>query len=187
MAFAYAIHPDQIAGLPEALQSASFDIDGRADAEGEPSLAQMQEMIQTLLADRFALHFHREQRSLPIYAMRIAKGGPKLTPASPGEQLDQRANGNGSSLTQTYTGASIADFLLGMQFFLNRPTVDETGLTGRYDITLTYTPNEASTTNPHAAPGIFTAIQEQLGLKLEATKGPVQVFVIDHIEQPSAN
>ena len=86
------------------------------------------------------------------------------------------------------TSHADADFVLDMQFFLDdRPLVDQTGLTGRYDITLRYTHDEANATDPDAPPGLFTAIQEQLGLKLDAVKAPTDVFVIDHVEQPSPN
>ena len=81
----------------------------------------------------------------------------------------------------------MADFILGMQFFFDRPLVDQTGIPGRHDFTLRYTYDEAHATDPNAPPGLFTAIQEQLGLKLNAVKAPIDVFVIDHIERPSAN
>jgi uncharacterized protein (TIGR03435 family) len=193
IAFAYAVERHQIAGAPDWLRTTAFDITGRADIEGEPSLPQMQEMIQKLLADRFALRFHREQRVLPVYAIRIAKGGPKLPPAAhPTAQPDQQGQSHAGTFTQTYTSVTIADFILGMQFMLDRPLVDQTGLTGRYDFTFSYTPNETAATSPNAtspnaAPGIFTALPEQLGLKLEATKAPTQTLVIDHVAQPTPN
>ena len=81
----------------------------------------------------------------------------------------------------------MADFILGMQFFFDRPLVDQTGISGRHDFTLRYTYDEAHATDPNAPPGLFTAIQEQLGLKLDAVKAPIDVFAIDRVEQPSAN
>jgi uncharacterized protein (TIGR03435 family) len=81
----------------------------------------------------------------------------------------------------------MSDFVLGMQFFLDRPIVDQTGLTGRYDIKLHYAPDESRVTDPNAPPGLFTAIQQQLGLKLDATKALTDVFVIDHAERPTPN
>ena len=86
-----------------------------------------------------------------------------------------------------FTNNSMADFALGMQSFLDRLVVDETGLTGKYDFVLKWTPDETNGNDPHEAPGIFTAVQEQLGLKLEPTKGPADVLVIDHVERPSEN
>ena len=186
--FAYSIHHLQIVDAPDWLFHTAFDIDGKTDIPGEPNLRQQQEMIQKLLADRFQLHFHREKRALSVYAIQVAKGGPKLTPAAnPAAQPDQEAEGHGTEITQIYTSASIPDLILGMQFFLDRPLVDQTGLTGRYDMRLRYTYDLSATTDPNAPPGIFTAIQEQLGLKLDPVKAPTDVFVIDHVEQPSEN
>jgi uncharacterized protein (TIGR03435 family) len=81
----------------------------------------------------------------------------------------------------------MSDFALGMQAFLDRPVVDETGLTGRYNFVLKWTPDESNTSDPNAPPGIFTAVQQQLGLKLEPTKGPADILVIDRVEMPSPN
>lgn len=189
MQFAYVIHPRQIADAPDWALHDRWDIEGTTDTPGEPSLRQFQEMVQKLLADRFQLHFRREQRELSVYALRAAKGGPKLTPtANPKAEPDQEARSHGTELTQTYSSTSIPEFIMGMQFFVpDRPLVDQTDLAGRYDITLRYTPDESKSTDPDAPPGLFTAIQEQLGLKLEPVKAPIDVFVIDHVEQPSAN
>lgn len=189
MLFAYSIHSTQIANAPEWALHDRWDIEGKIDTPGQPDLHQMQEMLQKLLADRFQLDFRRDKRELPIYAIRIARGGPKLTPAVHPESLaDQNADVHGTDVTQIYTSASIGDFVLGMQFFLSdRPIVDQTQLTGRYDIRLRYTSDEAHATDPNAPPGLFTAAQEQLGLKLEPMKAPVEVFVIDHVDRPSAN
>ncbi len=189
MQFAYAIHPHQIVGAPSWVFASRYDIEGTTDTPGEPDLHQQQEMLQKLLADRFDLHFAREKRDLSVYAIRIAKGGAKLTPAAnPAAEPGQNANGHGSELTQIYTSVAMSDFAMGMQFFVpDRPIVDQTGLTGRYDIRLRYTKDDSTSTDPNAPPGLFTAIQEQLGLKLEPVKAPVDVFVIDRVEQPSAN
>jgi len=189
MSFAYSLHPKEIVGAPDWAKNDRWDIEGKIDTPGQPDLHQMQEMLQKLLADRFQLHFTREKRELPVYAIRIAKGGPKLTPAAhPDALANQGASGSGPDLTQWYTNVSIGDFILGMQFFIpDRPIVDQTGLTGKYDIRLHYTPDEARSTDANAQPGIFTAIQDQLGLKLEPVKAPVDVFVIDRVERPGEN
>ncbi len=186
--FAYSIDRRQIVGLPDWTDHAPYDIEGTTDTPGEPSLRQQQEMVAKLLADRFKLHFQREKRELPVYAIRVIKGGPKLKPAAdPDAQPDQGGNGRGTEQTVTYTSASMADFAFGEQFFFDRPIIDQTGLTGRYDFSIRYTWDETKSTDPNAPPGIFTAIQEQLGLKLVPTKAPVDVLVIDHVAQPSAN
>ena len=186
--FAYSIHPKQIVDAPPWTDKDRFDILGTNDTPGEPSLHQQQEMLQKLLADRFGLKFHRDKRELSVYAIQIAKGGPKLkAPAHPELEADQEGNGHGTEMTDNYTNPNMGDFILGEQFFLDRPIVDQTGLKGRYDFSIRYTVDEAKATDPNAPPGIFTAVQEQVGLKFEPTKASADVFVIDHVEQPSAN
>jgi uncharacterized protein (TIGR03435 family) len=188
MMFAYSLNQHQVAGLPPWAETAHFDIEGTVDTPGEPNLHQQQEMLQKILADRFQLKFHKEKRELSVYAIQVAKGGPRLTPASnPDAQPDQEGDGHGTEMTQIYTSASIADFILGMQFFLDRPIVNQTSLTGRYDFKLRYTYDVAHSTDPNAPPGLFTAVQEQLGLKFEPVKAPIDVYVIDTLERPSAN
>jgi bla regulator protein BlaR1 len=173
MMFAYAMDKHQIVDMPDWVDGAAYDIEGTVDTAGEPNLRQQQEMIRKLLADRFQLRLHRDKRELSVYAIRIAKGGPKLIPAAnPAAEPDQDAKSHGTEVTVTITSASVADFILGMQFFLDRPLVDQTGLTGRYDFSLRYTYDETHATDPDAPPGKFTAIQEQLGLKLDTVKGP---------------
>lgn len=189
VSFAYAVHRKQIVDGPPWLETERFDIDGQADQPGVANLHQVQEMLQKLLADRFGLKLHREKRNLAIYAVTLAKGGLKLTP-SPKNTYGlptQSGHGQGGQQQRKFTNNSMSDFALGMQAYMDRPVVDETGLPGRYDFTLRWTPDNVPTNEPGAPPGIFTAIQEQLGLKLEATKGPADVLVIDHIEKPSAN
>ncbi len=188
MQFAYAIYWRQIVDAPDWVFHERYDIEGKTDIEGEPNLRQQQEMLQKLLANRFGLKFHRDKREFSVYAIRIAKGGPKLTAAAnPDAQPDQDATGNGTELTQIYTSSSMAHFAMGMQFFLDRPIVDQTELTGLYDFKLRYTPDESHTADPNAPPGIFTAIQQELGLKLEATKAFIDAFVIDHADKPTPN
>lgn len=189
MMYAFSIDPHQVVDAPEWASKTAFDVEGVTDTPGEPNRVQQQEMIQKLLADRFGLKFHREQRPLNVYAIQVAKGGPKLTPtAHPQRQSTQRGRYEGATLVLTMGSATMSDFVLDMQFAgLDRPLIDRTGLKGQYDITLRYTPEESRNTDPNAAPGIFTAIQEQLGLKLQPMKAPVDVLVIDRVEKPSEN
>jgi uncharacterized protein (TIGR03435 family) len=188
MMFAYSIDKHQVVNAPAWGASTRFDIEGTTDTPGEPNLHQQQEMLQRLLSDRFGLKLHREKRELPVYAIEMAKGGAKLKPpAHPDAEPDQEASGHGTDVTVTVTNATMADFILGMQFFFDRPMVDRTGISGRHDITLRYNPDETNAPAPNGPPGLFTAIQEQLGLKLNAVKAPIDVFVIDQVEAPSAN
>jgi uncharacterized protein (TIGR03435 family) len=190
LAAAYGIHVRQVVDGPSWLGNDRYDISGVADVEGEPSLKQMQEMLQKLLADRFRLNVHREKRQLSVYAVTVLKTGPKLTKSKgdPNGSPDQEGSEHGTQTASKFTNTSMADFAFIMQFFLDRPMVDQTGLTGRYDFSLRWTFDETqASSDPNAVPGIFTAIQEQIGLKLEAVKAQADVIVIDHVERPSAN
>jgi uncharacterized protein (TIGR03435 family) len=189
IAAAYGIHPKQIVDGPDWGTKEHWDIKGVPDVEGEPSWTQYQEMLQKLLAERFGLKFHRAQRDLSIFAITVAKGGPKLavSKSDPNGLLDQTGNNNGVEQTWRYTNNSMADFAQGLHDFLDRPAVDETGLKGKFDFGLAWSVDGAVNNDPKAPPGFFTAVQEQLGLKIEPTKGPAEVLVIEHVEQPSAN
>jgi uncharacterized protein (TIGR03435 family) len=193
--FAYEVHPRQITKAPAWLDSDKYDLTAKPDIEGQPSLKQMRVMTQKLLADRFQLVFHREKVELPVYAVTVAKGGLKLT------ANDTNPNGNpgygGGPAGMRVVNSTIAEFI---SFVLNDavalPVVDQTGLgSARYNFTLKWTPDAAqaqpgaapAAANADAPPDIFTAMQQQLGLKLESTKAPMEVMVIDHVEKPSPN
>ena len=185
VAFAYGIDSTQIIGAPAWSDGSLYDVDGVPDVDGIPNVKQMRGMFQSLLADRFKLTFHREKRTLSVFAITVAKGGPKLTKsASAATDPTPFYSGNG---TLRVTNNSLADIADVMKFFVERPVVDQTGLSGRFDFLLKWSPDEAQSSDPNAPPGFFTAIQEQLGLKLEPVKAPVDVIVIDHVERPSAN
>jgi len=189
ISIAYAVHQKQIADGPAWLATEKFDIDGQADQPGVANLHQIQEMLQKLLAARFDLKLHRDKRDLSIYAIKLAKGGPKMTRSADTAYglPSQSGHGQGSQQQRKFANNTMSDFALGMQAYMDRPVVDETGLPGRYDFTLRWTPYNSQTNEPNAAPDIFTAIQEELGLKLEATKGPADVLIVDHVARPSPN
>jgi uncharacterized protein (TIGR03435 family) len=148
-------------------------------------------MYQKLLADRFKLTFHREKRELPAYAITVTKGGPKLAKSlgDPNGLPDETGDSDRMGITMRYTNVSMDDLAGNLQAMVGdgKPVVDQTGLTGRFDFTLKWTREQTPSTDPNASPGLFTAIQEQLGLKLEPVRAPVDVIVIDHVERPSAN
>jgi uncharacterized protein (TIGR03435 family) len=189
IAFAYGLNEKQISGGPTWLGTDRFDIDGVPDIEGTPSLKQQQGMVKKLLADRLMMTFHREKKELSVYAITVGKSGPKLT-KSVGDLIgmpSQDAEQHGTELAMKFKNMSMADFAMCMQFFLDRPIVDQTGLVGKYDFNLRWSFDETGSSDPNAAPGLFTAVQEQDGLKLEAVKAQVDVIVIDKVERPSAN
>ncbi len=154
-------------------------------------------MLRTLLADRFKLAFHREPRDFSIYALEIAKGGAKLKPstAAPTDQPAVVSTVYPQRILMPAHNVSMADFVSVLQrAILDRPVVDKTGLTGRFDFNLEWAPDEsqfggdvgaASSDTP--VPPFFTAIQQQLGLRLEATRGPIETIVVDQAEHPSAD
>jgi len=187
--FAYGIQKSQLADEPAWTDADRYDVNGVSDVAGDPNTKQLQGMVQELLVDRFGLEFHREQRELPVYAITLAKGGAKLTKSAgdPNGQMDENGSGNGTARSLMFTNSSMGDFGMVMQFMVDRPMVDRTGLTGRYDFVLRFTSDETRATDPNAPPGLFTAVQEQLGLKLDAVKAPAEVLVVDKLERPSAN
>jgi uncharacterized protein (TIGR03435 family) len=189
ISLAYNLHKSQVIGGPAWLDSDRYDVDGVPDTEGQPSMSQMQLMFQELLADRFALKFHHDKRELPVYVITIAKGGPKLrtSNADPMHPPDVTGGGSASQQTMKFTNITMAGFTLEMLFQLGKPVLDQTGLTGHYDFTLQWARDDASPADPNAPPGFFTAIQEQLGLKMEPKKDLADVLIIDHAEKPSEN
>jgi uncharacterized protein (TIGR03435 family) len=188
-----------IIGVPEWANSDAFDIE--AKAEGAPlSQDQMRLMVRSLLADRFKLKAHIEKRELPVYELVVVKSGPKLKPAdlqSDGKrQLIGMPSPSGSlTLKMTNTRTSLSNLSSMLQSYAGRPIIDKTGLDGQFDVSLQFTPETLSAApaagNPSppdpSGASLFTAVQEQLGLKLEPAKGQVEVLQIDSVERPSEN
>ena len=195
---AYNVQDKQLLGAPAWVFTDKYDIAAQPDTPGAPNQAQLKAMIQKLLADRFQLKFHKDQKELSAYVLTVAKGGPKM------KKSDADPNGLGGRFFRglgvlTVTNSSMADFCDLMQSaVLDRPVVDHTELPGKWDFLLKWTPDESQfggmgikvpppSDAPDAPPPLFTAIQEQIGLKLDAGKAQVPVLVIDHAEKPSAN
>ena len=223
---AYGVEDNQIIGGPAWIDSDQYEVTAKmdpADVEAFGKLSPQeaakaeQHMRQAMLADRFHLTLHRETRDLPVYALVVAKGGSKLHAATPGDTYangfkgpDGRSGagmirmGLGELICQAVPMENLARILSDR---LGRHVLDKTGLTGNYDFTLKWAPDEGQAPMFHGAPGgpgpgagpnnpppadsnapsLFTALQEQLGLKLDSQKGPVEVLVIDHADKPSAN
>jgi uncharacterized protein (TIGR03435 family) len=201
IAFAYGLHSKQIVGGPDWFGVDLFDIEAKPDAEGRPNLKQMGTMVQKLLAERFKLTFHHDQRELSVYVVGVATGGPKMTKSTAAANDPQgfQFRGLGDLIVRNMT---MKDFASWMQSgVMDRPVVDQTGLTDRYDFTLKWTPDDSQfaqfrgagvsvtppTDDPKAPPSLYTAITEQIGLKMGPAKAPDDVIVIDHVEKPSAN
>ena len=189
ISFAYAVHQSQIVDAPSWVAHDRFDIRGVPDVPGYPDLKQYQMMVQKLLTDRFHLQFRRDQRELTVYAITVLKSGSKITKSAgdPDGLPDQTGYGKGGAQIMKFTNNTMSDLALCMQEYLDKPVLDNTGLKGRYDFTLTWTPDMTAVSDTSTAPGVFTAFQEQLGLKLQLTKEPTGVLVVERIERPSDN
>jgi uncharacterized protein (TIGR03435 family) len=175
--------------VPGWLDTDRFDIVAKADMEGTPNNAQVRVMLQKLLADRLNLRVHLEKKEAAIYALTVQSSGPKLTRSTsdpngpaPGGMTRQPGHWHVTALN-----VNMETFAGGLQGILDQPVMDRTGLSGRFDITLDWAPDESAFDSAAAFPDLFTALKDQLGLKLESTKGLVDILVIDHIEKPSEN
>ena len=197
--FANGIHPRQISNGPSWMDSERYDVTIKPDQEGLPTIAQMRVLVRKLLADRFKLVSHREKKQLSVYAITEAKGGPKLS-RHEGPESKQPSFGFGRGMLniRNSTMTEFAGFLQAN--ILDQPVVDQTGLTDRFDFTVRYTPDAAQLANlpagvppppptneAEAPPDLFTAFQQQVGLKLESKKALVDVVVVDSVERPSDN
>jgi uncharacterized protein (TIGR03435 family) len=190
MEWAYDMPQKQILDGPAWMGSTRFDIQATTDAEtdamlrglsGERDREVKRGMVRRLLEDRFAMKLHRETRTLPAYDLVVAKGGSKLE--------ESKASGKSFGVGRAYFHAEgLTMDLIAEQLsqIAGRVVVDKTGLDGRYDLKLKWTPDDAPAT-PDSSPSLFTAIEEQLGLQLKAAKEPVAVLVVDHVEAPSPN
>jgi uncharacterized protein (TIGR03435 family) len=198
LTFAYGVHGRQIIGGQPWITADKFDIQSQPDLEGAPNDKQLKAMVQKLLTDRFKLAFHQEQKELSVYALVVAKGGPKLTKSQgdPNGLPGLFFRGLGVLPCQNATMADLAGVLQGA--VLDRPVVDQTGLQGRFDFMLKWTPDESQfgglgvkvpppSNAADAPPNLFAAVQDELGLKLDSTKASVNVLVLDRVEKPSEN
>jgi uncharacterized protein (TIGR03435 family) len=174
-----------MSGGPNWLASDRFTIEAKAAEPLPPwpeSNTQLSLMLQSLLEDRFKLAVHWETKEAVVYDLVLARGGPKVKQADAAE-----SSGFGMEQGRIRSMALPLGYLAtNLAYLLGRTVIDKTGLAGKYSYTLTYTPDDAPPGDA-SGPSIFTALQEQLGLKLESTKGPVEFLVIDHVEKPDAN
>jgi uncharacterized protein (TIGR03435 family) len=197
IAAAYELNPEAISGGPSWVDDDHYDILAVTLGDVRPNHDEQMNMLRRLIVDRFSLTFHREQKVFSIYALEVAKDGPKLklstsgpddpSTVGPGVVYPDRVALPGRNTTM----GSFASLL--QRAILDRPVVDRTGLTGRYDFDLEWAPDETQfggdvrTSPATSAPPLFTAMPQELGLKLEAMRGPVSALVIDGVQRPSAN
>jgi len=216
--FAWQINdPNFVAGIPDWAWTERYDIVAKVDPSNLAAYhaltnKQRAAMLQPVLADRFKLQAHRETKDRPVYALVVAKGGPKLKEATPGEAHPNTAKANpggfqhGATIFTTGQGqltgeaASMSDLAVSLStsgfeaLGLGRPVVDKTGLTSRFDFALQLPQPDANTPAPdgndtqqETAASLSNALQDQLGLKLQPATAPTEYLVVDHLEKPSEN
>lgn len=191
--YAYNVNPNQVVGGPEWLRTEKFDVVADPETEKRPSSDQMKALVQELLMERFHVQMHHAQKILSVYALVKSSDTPKLkeSAGNPAGIPTVAFNPSGELSVGNATMANFATFL--QRFVLDRPAVDQTGISGHFDLELRWTPDGADTkpndltADATAPPNLFTAIREQLGLKLEPKKAEADVFVIDRADQPSEN
>jgi uncharacterized protein (TIGR03435 family) len=192
IAVAWRVYDVQVSGGPKWLDSDRYDIEAKAEGTSRPSNAELMEMLQKLLVDRFSLEFHREKKEIPAYSLEVGKGGPKFQESKqdggpPVFRVFQRRQ-------ITAQRAPLAWLVDALSPLLGRPVLDKTGLAAVYDFKLEWTPDETQVRSDETAqqpddrvPSLSAALQEQLGLRLQSQKGPVEILVIDRAAKPSGN
>jgi uncharacterized protein (TIGR03435 family) len=188
--FGCGLHPRQLVNAPDWTATERWDVRGIPDAPGRPSLRQMQGLVCKVVRERFGLVSHTEQREMAVYALMPTKSGAKLQKSAgdPNGLPSDNEQESGGQVAVRAENMSMGEFALLLKFFTDRPVVDQTGLSGRFDFQLNWTADESKApTDGSAAPSLFTAIEEQLGLRLEPVKTATDVMVIDKVERPGEN
>jgi bla regulator protein BlaR1 len=197
--FAWDVRDFQITGGPGWLSSDRWDISAKPEGDiqrGPEGETKIRAMMRALLSERFGLTLHTETKELPVYALVIAKNGPKLEPSSGKSEVTRISMSRGQMNVTNFNMATVARELSSQ---LGRIVIDETGLKGDYTFKLEFAPEQNAIQKPvdgpekpeiapeSDRPSLFTALQEQLGLRLESKKGPVQILVIDKVEKATEN
>ncbi len=201
IAAAYDLPPSAISGGPSWLDSDLYDTVAEVAGDVRPNREEQMNLLRKLIGERFQLQFHREPREFPVYALSVAKGGPKIRESEPVTSPEGPPVLafviSPDEIRLPARSASISEVIAVFQrTALDRPVIDKTGLTGRYDFDLEFTPDESlfggnfkpsNTDDGKRPPGLFAAMQEQLGLRFDATRGTISAMVIDRIERPEEN
>jgi uncharacterized protein (TIGR03435 family) len=191
---AYDIKEDLISGVQGPVDEARFDVIAKM-TEPDPvavrklSHKQRGAMLLPFLVERFQLEAHVETRTLPVYELVVMQGGQKFKPTAEDKKHghSMSTHGNNGSSEMTADNVSMTDLSKALANYVHRPVIDKTGFVGSYDFSLKWSNEGDSEAHPDAAPVIFTALPEQLGLKLQPAKGSVETLVVDHVEMPSEN
>ena len=196
LALAYDMNPRTISGGPAWIETQHFNIEAVTPGDVRPTRLEQMQMLRALLVERFGLKFHRQEKEFAIYALSVAKGGPKLTPAAkPDDPPQLYGVVYPGKMEVPAKSVTMDDFVAMLQrATLDKPTVNRTGLTGKYDFDLTWAQDQSqyggevpAAPDDSQSPPLFTAMQEQLGLKLEATRGMVSAMVVDEVVKPQVD
>ncbi|MBS1858854.1 MAG: TIGR03435 family protein [Acidobacteria bacterium] len=185
--YAYGVRYDQISGAPPWAGSEHYDVEAASEGEGALTASQAKEMTRSLLAERFQLKIHRETLEVPVYALVVARGGPKLKPAAPDATGGNFVRSGEKGLHMEATRGTMDQLVRQLSYTAGRVVENRTGLAGYYAYTLDWFPANQIPPPDLDAPSMFAAVQEQLGLRLEQARGQVEKLVIDRAERPSAN
>jgi uncharacterized protein (TIGR03435 family) len=200
---AWDMKPYQISGLSDWMKTSRFDLTAKVSGEDvaaykKLSVGQRREMLQKLLTERFQMKVHTETKMLPVYELVVGKGGSKLkatTAMEPSSEEERRANPEkykkgsmmmGPGMFEAF-GVPVRGLSSQLGNALGKPVEDKTGLTGLYDISLHFRPEEGESGGDVDAPSVFSAVEEQLGLKLVSAKGPVETLVVERAGKPEGN
>jgi uncharacterized protein (TIGR03435 family) len=184
---AYALRRDQISGGPSWIDSDHYDVIAKAEGEGTLAGERAMQMLRTLLTDRFQLKVHRETKETPVFELVVGKGGPKLKASSADAKGRNFVSANSAGMHMEATNGTMEKLARQLSVTAGRPVIDKTSLAGYYAYTLDWLPANLTPQPDSDIPSIFTAVQEQLGLKLESAKAPVEMLIIDRAEKPSEN
>jgi len=196
IALAYDMNPRTISGGPGWMEEQHFNIEAVTPGDVAPIRLEQMQMLRALLVERFGLKFHRQEKEFSIYALTMAKGGPKLKAAAKPDDPPQIFGVVFPDKIQVPArSVTMDDFVAMLQrATLDRPTINQTGLAGKFDFDLEWAQDESQyggqlpkAPDDAQSPPLFTAVQEQLGLKLEATRGMVSAMIVDQAQKPSPN
>jgi uncharacterized protein (TIGR03435 family) len=184
--YSYGIRLDQLLGEPGWSATDHFDVEAKSEGDGVLSVALAREMMQALLADRFHLKTHRETQETAVYALVVDKAGPKFKQSAPDATGGYSVTGGEKGNHMEARRTTMEKLAQQLSYSAGRPVIDKTGLQGTYAFTLDWFPGLTPPPDLNV-PAVFTALREQLGLKLEAATAPIEKLVIDHAEKPSEN
>ena len=185
---AYGVRYEQISGGPNWLASEHYDLEARAETGAPLTRDRAMAMLRTLLADRFQLKLHRESKETPVYELVVAKNGPEFKPSAPDAKPGWFTRGVATGqLHMEASRATMEALARQLTRSAGRPVLDKTGLAGDYTFTLEWLPADGAAAPDSNTSTVFTAVHEQLGLKLNPARDPIEMLVIDHAEKPRAN